>query len=126
MAQRRKNENRANPFPAHLMILAIVAFLYFAGELLKPLALSVLLLFRAGAGGAVPRALVRSARRGGHSHGRRHARLRLGAISYVVGRQLTSLANRLPDYQGNIERKLQNILPAQRAIGGRPSLEVGR
>jgi predicted PurR-regulated permease PerM len=109
------------PFPLTLMILAIIAFLYFAGELLKPLALSVLLSFALAPAvrflerWSVPRApaviltvLV--------------TLISLSAIGYIVGRQLTSLANRLPDYQDEIEKKLQNVFqPGEQSAAGRLS-----
>ncbi len=103
------------------MILAIIAFLYFAGELLKPLALSVLLSFALAPAvrflerWSVPRAaaviltVVVTL-------------IVLGGTGYIVGKQLTSLANRLPDYQENIERKLNNVLkPGEQSAAGRLS-----
>jgi predicted PurR-regulated permease PerM len=40
----------------------------------------------------------------------------LAGVGFIVGRQLTSLANRLPDYQGNIENKIRGVLkPEERS-----------
>jgi predicted PurR-regulated permease PerM len=108
-------------FRLTLMILAIIAFLYFAGELLKPLALSVLLSFALAPAvrflerRKVPRApaviltVVVTL-------------VGLCGISYVVGRQLSSLAAGLPDYQENIERKLERVFqPGRPSTAGRLS-----
>src|SRR5258708_2744791 len=108
MAPQRKNSTLADPFKLTLLIFAVIAFLYFAGEVLRPLALSVLLSFA-----LVP--AVRLLERRGVPRvaavlGTVVITLVLmGAIGYIVGQQLTSLAQRLPDYQGNIETKLSRV-----------------
>src|SRR5947209_5307640 len=97
----RETPLRADPFRMTLLIFAIIAFMYFAGEVLKPLALSVLLSF----------ALAPAARLLERCRLPRAAAVvmtvllslgMLAGIGYVVGQQLTSLANRLPNYQENI------------------------
>ena len=105
----RKNLVPADPFKLTLLIFAIIAFMYFTGEVLKPLALSVLLSFalapaarlfeRLGLprAGAVLLTVVITLGL-------------LGGVGYVVGQQLTSLANDLPNYQENIENKLNRVL----------------
>jgi predicted PurR-regulated permease PerM len=99
----------ADPFKLTILIFTIITFMYFAGEVLKPLALSVLLSFSLAPGArllersGLPRvaAVVMT------------VLITLGllaVIGYVVGQQLTSLANRLPDYQQNIETKLRGVI----------------
>jgi predicted PurR-regulated permease PerM/methylmalonyl-CoA mutase cobalamin-binding subunit len=98
-----------DPFRMTMLIFAVIAFMYFTGEVLKPLALSVLLSFALAPatrflerwglprGPAVVLTVVLSLGL-------------LGGIGYVVGHQLNSLAKRLPDYQENIETKLSGLL----------------
>lgn len=108
MASSPKASVLSDPFRLTMIIFAIVAFMYFAGEVLKPLALSVLLSFAVAPGvrflenRKVPRpaAVILT---GALSLGA------LGGVGYVVGQQLTALANRLPDYQENIEAKLRRV-----------------
>jgi predicted PurR-regulated permease PerM len=102
-----------------LLIFAVIAFLYFTGEVLKPLALSVLLSFA-----LVP--VSRLFERRGLPRGVAvvlTVMLSLGlvgGVGYVVGKQLTSLANRLPDYQKNIEFKLSRVInPGQQTAASR-------
>ena len=109
----------ADPFRMTLLIFAVIAFMYFTGEVLKPLALSVLLSF----------ALAPAARLFERWGLPRAAAViitvlfslaALGGIGYVVGRQLTSLANRLPTYQRNIEVKLSRVFnPGEQSAVGR-------
>jgi predicted PurR-regulated permease PerM len=109
----------SDPFRLTLLIFAIIAFMYFAGEVLKPLALSVLLSF----------ALAPAARLLERWHLPRAAAVvltvvlslaLLGGIGYVVIQQLNSLAKRLPGYQGNIEDKLSGVInPGQPSTAGR-------
>jgi predicted PurR-regulated permease PerM len=98
-----------DPFKLTLLIFAIVGFMYFTGEVLKPLALSILLSFalapvsrlfeRIGLPRA-PAVMLTVVLALGV----------LGGVGYVVGKQLTSLANGLPDYPGNIEAKLSRVI----------------
>jgi predicted PurR-regulated permease PerM len=109
----------SDPFRMTLLIFAIIAFMYFTGEVLKPLALSVLLSF----------ALAPAARLLERCGLPRAAAVvltvvislgLLGGIGYVVGQQLTSLAKLLPDYQGNIETKLSRVIkPEQQSTASR-------
>ena len=119
MSTPRKTYTPADPFKLTLLIFAVIAFMYFTGEVLKPLALSVLLSF----------ALAPAARLLERIGLPRAAAVvltvvitlgLLGGIGYVVGQQLTSLAKRLPDYQGNIEAKISRVIkPGQPSVAGR-------
>src|SRR5262249_55614964 len=101
------------------MMFAVIGFMYFTGEVLKPLALSVLLSFALAPAASLlercrlPRAaaviltVVLSLGV-------------LGVIGYVVGRQLTSLATRLPAYQDNVTAKVSCLVnPDQESALGR-------
>src|SRR4051812_32644432 len=93
--------------------------MYFAGEVLKPLALSVLLSFALA---PVARILERC-RIPRAASVVMTVVLSLGllaGIGYVVGQQLTALANRLPSYQENIEAKLSRVIkPGQETTADR-------
>ena len=117
MAVPRKVSTLADPFKLTMLIFAVIAFMYFTGEVLKPLALSVLLSFA-----LVP--AVRLLERRGLPRAAAVvltvvvALGLLGGVGYLVGQQLTALANRLPDYQENIEKKLSGVFkPGQRSAG---------
>ena len=125
MSARSKSGSALNSFELTLLILAVVAALYFAGEVLKPLALVGAPELRPGARGPPP----------GAAGLPRVAAVvltvvvalgLLGGIGYVVGQQLTSLAKRLPDYQGNIEKKLSRGLQAGAARRRRPAEDDGQ
>jgi predicted PurR-regulated permease PerM len=108
MAASRRNSALADPFKLTMLIFGVIAFMYFAGEVLKPLALSVLLCFALAPA-------VRLLERVGLPRVAAVvltvvvALALLGGVGYVVTIQLTSLANRLPDYQGNIESKISGV-----------------
>jgi len=105
---RGKTTNTMRSYELTWLVFGIIAFIYFTGEILKPLALSVLLSFA-----LTP--VVRLFERIGFP--------RVGAalltvaivlvlasgVGYVVGNQIASLARRLPDYQQNIETKLRGV-----------------
>src|SRR4051794_19811738 len=119
MAVPRKTSAAADPFKLTMLIFAVIAFLYFTGEVLKPLALSVLLSFALAPG-------VRMLERWGLPRAAAVVLTGLltlgilGGIGFVVGRQLTALANELPDYQENIENKLTRLFrPGQVSATGR-------
>jgi predicted PurR-regulated permease PerM len=99
-----------HPVVVTFLILAIVGAMSLAAEVLKPLALAVLLAFAlAPLSAALER---RGLPRGVAVVGTVMLALgTLGAIGYVVGRQLTALADRLPGYQSNIEKKLTILRP---------------
>ncbi|MGE3820542.1 MAG: AI-2E family transporter [Isosphaeraceae bacterium] len=106
---RRRSSPRSTPAELTLLIFGIVAFLYFTGEILKPLALSFLISFA-----LIP--FTRLFERLGLP--------RLGAvlitvvivlgfivgISFVVGEQIAALAERVPEYQQNIHDKLEGVI----------------
>jgi predicted PurR-regulated permease PerM len=119
MTAKRKTSFATDPFRMTMLIFAIIAFMYFTGEVLKPLALSVLLSFALAPATRVlerlglPRAaavILTVVLSLGF----------LGVIGYVVGHQLNSLAKGLPDYQENIETKLRGVLnPGQQSTAAR-------
>jgi predicted PurR-regulated permease PerM len=119
MADRKNPSSSADPFKLTMMIFAVIGFLYFTGEVLKPLALSVLLSFALAPAArllerwGLPRvaAVVLT---GILTMGA------LGSVGFVVGRQLTALAKDLPDYQENIENKLRRVFqPGEVSAAGR-------
>jgi predicted PurR-regulated permease PerM len=100
----------SHPVVIAFLIMAIIGAMSLAAEVLKPLALSVLLAFALTPLSAflerrgLPRAAAVILT----------VLLALGVIAgvgYVVGRQLTALADELPAYQENIERKLTVFQP---------------
>ncbi len=116
MTARSQNSPLADPFKLTLLIFAIIGFMYFAGEVLKPLALSVLLSFALAPGARVLERL-RLPRAASVALTVLMTLVLLGGIGYIVGQQLTSLANRLPDYQENIETKLSSLFkPGQHSM----------
>ncbi len=106
-------------FQRTFILFGIIAFMYFTAEVLKPLALSILLSFALA---PVVRLLER-------------ARLPrfvavvstvllalglLGGVGYVVGEQLTRLAKDIGSYQRNIEKKLSQVYkPSQQSAQNR-------
>jgi predicted PurR-regulated permease PerM len=119
MTSPQKTSGRTDSFQLTLLIFAVIGFMYFTGEVLKPLALSVLLSF----------ALAPASRLFERSGLPRVAAVVLtvllslgvlGGVGYVVGQQLTSLAMRLPSYQENIETKLRGVIkPGQQSAAAR-------
>jgi predicted PurR-regulated permease PerM len=116
-----KHASPSDPFKLTLLIFAVIAFMYFSGEVLKPLALSVLLSFalapavrllercRLPRAVAVISTVIVTL-------------VMLGGIGYVVGKQLTALANQLPDYQENIDLKLSQVFkPGEQSTAERLS-----
>jgi len=105
----RPTSTLSSAFQLTLLIFAIITFMYFTGEVLKPLALSVLLSFALSPAvrflerWRIPRPAAVAIT------GLLTMAL-LAGVGYVVVEQLSSLANRLPDYQGNIEEKLSKII----------------
>jgi predicted PurR-regulated permease PerM len=121
MPTKEKFTPLSEPFRLTLLIFGIIGFMYFAGEVLKPLALSVLLSF------ALAPAARFLERRG---LPRPPAVILtvvitlglLGGIGYVVGEQLNSLAKMLPDYQENIDLKLSRVFkPGEQSTASRLS-----
>jgi len=112
VAAQRKNSPMDHPVAITLLIFAIIAFMYEAAEVLKPLALAILLSF----------ALVPISRQLERLKLPRVAAVvltvlivlgSLGAICYGVGRQLDSLADKLPEYEKNIQNKINGMKPTQ-------------
>src|SRR5271166_5188704 len=100
-----------HPAVVTFLILAIIAAMSLAAEVLKPLALAVLLSFAlAPLAGfferhRVPRAVAVLLT----------VALALGTlcgIGYVVVRQLSKLANELPSYQVEIQKKVDFLKPS--------------
>ncbi|MDR3637281.1 MAG: AI-2E family transporter [Isosphaeraceae bacterium] len=115
----RRTADAADPFKVTLLIFAVIAFMYFTGEVLKPLALAVLLSF----------ALAPAVRLLERCRLPRAAAVLLTvvaalgvlvAVGFVVEQQLTTLARRLPDYQENMEKKVHGLFqPGQWSSGNR-------
>lgn len=126
MSTRHKPGSTRYVFERTVLILGTVAFMYYTAEVLRPLALSVLLSFAlAPAARLLERlGLPRAAAVFGTVL---IALGLLGVVGYVVGEQLTMLAKRLPDYQENIETKLNGVLrPDYRATTDRLQVMVDR
>src|SRR4051812_50176516 len=104
MAVHRKTPTLADPFKLTLLIFAVIAFMYFTGEVLKPLALSVLLSFA-----LVP--AVRLLERGGLPRAAAVilavvvAMGLLGGGGHLLGEQLTPLGRRPPRFPGENAEK---------------------
>ena len=110
MATQRKSP-MDHPAVVTFLILAVIAAMSLAAEVLKPLALAVLLSFAlAPLAGfferrRVPRAIAVLLT----------VALALGSLSgigYVVVRQLSTLAYELPDYQKEIQKKVDFLKPS--------------
>jgi predicted PurR-regulated permease PerM/CheY-like chemotaxis protein len=124
VAAQRTTSPMDHPVVITFLIFAIIAFMYFASEVLKPLALAILLSFalvpiskfleRAKIPRVLAVVLTVLIVMGG-----------LGAIGYEVGQQLNSLANRLPEYENNINRKIQGMKPVQSTAISRVQEVVG-
>ena len=106
---RRKTSVMSHPVVIAFLILAVVASMSLASEVLKPLALAILLTFaltpiarflerwKLPRGLAVVLTLLL-------------ALGTLGAVGYVVGKQVTSLAVQLPEYKDRIQTKIDRVL----------------
>ena len=115
MAAQRKSSPMNHPVVITLFIFAIIAFMSQAAEVLKPLALAILLSFalvpisqlmeRRGLPRVPSVVLTILLVLGG-----------LGFIGYEVGQQLNSLANNLPEYSENINRKIRGMKPSQASV----------
>jgi predicted PurR-regulated permease PerM len=99
-----------HPVIITFLVIAVVAALSFAAEVFKPLALAVLLSFALAP-------FARRLERGGLP--RPIAVVftviltlaLLAGAGYIVGKQLATLATRLPDYQQNVAKKLHALQP---------------
>jgi len=101
-----------HPVVITFLILAIIGFMYAAGEVLKPLALAILLSFalapisRFFENRGLPRvaSVILT------------VMMTLGAIglvAYEVGRELNQLANNIDKYEANINNKIRGMKPNQ-------------
>src|SRR5271166_3006955 len=123
MASQRKSP-MDHPVVVTFLILAVIAAMSLAAEVLKPLALAVLLSF----------ALTPLA---GFFERRRAPRviavlltvaLALGCLSgvgFVVVRQLSMLANQLPSYQERIQKKVNFLKPSGDTVFSRAQKVAG-
>ena len=102
--------NAARIFRALVVAFAIVFIMYVAAEVLKPLALAILLSF-------ILAPLVQWVVRRGLPRSSSVALVLIlvftvvGGVTYVVGGQFASLADQLPTYQANIQKKLVALRP---------------
>jgi predicted PurR-regulated permease PerM len=110
VAARRQPSPMDHPVVITFLIFAIIGFLFLANEVLKPLALAILLSF----------ALVPISRQLERVKVPRVVAVvltvlivlgTLGFIGYQVGEQLNSLANRLPEFEQNISQRIHNMKP---------------
>ncbi len=110
MPPRRDAFAMDHPIIITFLILAIIAFMSFAAEVLKPVAFAVLLSFAlAPISGflqrrGVPRALAAALTV-------MLALAVLAAIGYQVGQQLTTMAHKVPTYEKHLIAKLQHFRP---------------
>ncbi len=112
MAAHRKASPMDHPVAITFLIFAIIGFMYLAAEVLKPLALAILLSFalvpisRLLERIKVPRVLAVVLTvlivMGG-----------LGTMGYEVGQQLNKLANDIPKYEENVKQRLEAMRPLQ-------------
>jgi len=104
---RRKASVMSHPVVVTFLIMAIVGAMSIAAEVLKPLALSVLLSFALTPLATLLERRLRLPRAAAVVTTVLLALGTIGGIGYVVVEQLDVLAKRLPDVQPNIEKKLQ-------------------
>ncbi len=123
MASQRKSP-MDHPAVVTFLILAVIAAMSLAAEVLKPLALAVLLSFAlAPLAGfferrRVPRAIAVILT----------VALALGSLSgigYVVVRQISVLANQLPSYQKEIQKKVNFLKPSDDTVLSRAQKVAG-
>lgn len=112
MAANRRAFSMDHPVVITFLIFAIIGAMYAASEVMKPLALAVLLSF----------ALTPIAK---FLENRRVPRVAavlltvmialglIGFMAYNVGRELNTLASKVDTYEDNIIRKIQRLQPAQ-------------
>jgi len=106
---RGKQFSMDHPVVVGLVLMAVVASMYLAAVVLKPLALAILLAFaltplaRFLERRSLPRALASVLTV-------LLALSVLGGIGYVVERQLSGLAGDIPEYKDNITNKIQRVM----------------
>src|SRR6187551_2129807 len=101
MAVRSRPFRMDHPILIGFLILALIAFMYFAASVLKPLALAILMSFALAP-------FVKRLERAGLPRGASvlisvlMTLVLLGGIGAIVTQQLNSLAQELPTYEENI------------------------
>lgn len=118
MPSRRLPSRKASPADITLMFLGVIAFMYFAGEVLKPLALAILLSFSLGPVASLFERKLKLPRVVAVVSSVVVALGLLSGVGYVVGQQLTQLVAELPNYQSNIESKIGRITALGHTEGG--------
>ena len=110
---RRKSSVMNHPVVVTFLILAIIGAMSLAAEVLKPLALSFLLAFALSPAAEFLERRARFPRVLAVLLTVVVSLALLGGFGYVVGRQLSALADQLPKYQGNILKKLNVLEPSK-------------
>jgi len=108
VAASRKSFSMNHPVIVTFLIFAIIGFMYFAGEVLKPLAFSILLAFA-----LVPLCSLMERRGMPRALASILAVLltlgTIGGVGFKVFQQLDDLAQRLPEYEGTLLPKLKKF-----------------
>ncbi|MCA1685113.1 MAG: AI-2E family transporter, partial [Planctomycetia bacterium] len=115
MPARSKSSAMTHPVVITFLILAIIGAMSVAAEVLKPLALSVLLAFALTPLAGVFERRARLPRAAAVVLTVVLALGTLGGIGYVVYGQLDGLAEKLPGYRSNIEKQLQVLQPKKQS-----------
>ncbi|WZO95865.1 AI-2E family transporter [Isosphaeraceae bacterium EP7] len=112
MASSRKTLTVDHPIVITFLIFAVIGFMSFAAEVLKPLALAILLSFALA---PLCRFLERRGlpRPAAVAFSVISALGILGGVVYVVETQLANLAEKLPEYQEKVGEKISRMRPMQ-------------
>lgn len=123
MPDRRGPLTMSQPIVTTFLILAIVLFMSYAGEVLKPLALAVLLSFALA---PVSRLVQRwgVARTPAAALTVVFVLVAIGTVGYQVGQQLTAIAAQLPTYEKNLIAKVRRFQPSGTGVLERTSKVV--
>ncbi len=120
MASKQKSFSLDHPIIITFLLFAIIGFMSLASEVLKPLALSVLLSFALAP-------VARFLERRGLPRGAAVFLTvilclgALGGVTYKVYQQLTTLAGELPKYQAQMERKVERYRSQEQSAFERAS-----
>ncbi|MDR3635487.1 MAG: AI-2E family transporter [Isosphaeraceae bacterium] len=115
MPERRGMVTTSHPIVLTFLILAIIAFMSYAAEVLKPLAFAVLLSFALAP-------LSRFFHRWGIPRTPAAALTvlialaLLGVLGYQVGQQLTTMMEKLPTYERNLIARLKRVQPKTEGV----------